>query len=217
MSYFWQREYDCYVLLGSFGMPWMYSEWVPFTELLSPIAKACRGKGLLRVSQMDLATHKWVKHGRTEWKPEHHAKWTHGSPVTSGKDSTWAFHCVQASFPSLPQCEKDASPPDLYFDILNEAFAMRDLSPAFNSRFFFALASDLQVPIHDRFRRIVITLGGQYQSILKGTIHRPWGTPFGSGFTNAIQDLSFTGLFKVGNYHARPVTLETFAESWKEI
>ena len=214
---FWQREYECYIILGSCGTPWLYSEWMPFTELLSPITKACRDKGLLRVSQMDSATKKWLKYGRTEWRPEHHTKWTHGSPATSGKDSTWGFYFVEASFPSLPQCEKDGRPPDLYFVVLNEAFSMRERSPAFNPRFFFALASDLQASIHDGLRQAVLTLASQYQSILKGTIHRPWGTPFGSGFTNAIQDISFTGLFKVGNYHARPVTFETLVESWKEI
>src|SRR6266436_4046924 len=112
---FWQREYECYIILGSCGTPWLYSEWMPFTELLSPITKACRDKGLLRVSQMDSATKKWLKYGRTEWRPEHHTKWTHGSPATSGKDSTWGFYFVEASFPSLPQCEKDGRPPDLYF------------------------------------------------------------------------------------------------------
>ncbi|HEY5915552.1 MAG TPA: hypothetical protein VJA21_33630 [Verrucomicrobiae bacterium] len=71
--------------------------------------------------------------------------------------------------------------------------------------------------LHDGLRQSVFTPANEYKSILKGTLHRPWGTPFGSDFTNAIQDISFTGLFKVGNYHARPVTLETFNESWKEM
>src|SRR5215469_18956012 len=104
---FWEREYECYVILGSSGKPWMYSEWTRFTELLSPLANACRGKGLLCVYQLDWVTRKRLKYGRIDWKPEHHAKWTHGSPITSGNDSNWAFGWVTASFPSLPQCGKE--------------------------------------------------------------------------------------------------------------
>jgi hypothetical protein len=44
---FWKREYDCYIILGSCGTPWLYSEWMPLAELLSPITKACRSKGVL--------------------------------------------------------------------------------------------------------------------------------------------------------------------------
>ena len=214
---FWEREYQCYVVLGSTGRPWAYAEWVPFAELLSPVTNICRAKGLLRVSQMDSGTKKWLKYGKTEWRPEHHTKWTHGSPTTTGKDSTWAFYFVEGSFPSLPQCERDDSPPDLYFVILNEAFLRPGRPAAFNPRFFFALASDLPESAHRQMREIIDTVARQYSCVLKGTVHRKWGTPFGSGFTNAIQDISFTGLFKLGDYHARPISFDSFVESWEDL
>jgi hypothetical protein len=214
---FWERDYDCYLILGTTGTPWAYPEWQQIADQLNSITTASRGKGFLRVSQMHGSTQKWLKFGRTEWKQEHHAKWTHGSPLTNGKDTDWCFYFVEGAFPSLPQCQRDNCPPDLYFVVLNESFLSQKNSTAFNPRFFFALASDLPGTVRAEMERVVLTLGERYHSILTASIHRKWGIPCGSGFSAAIQDLSFTGLFKVGDYHARPVTLQTLAEEWKDI
>lgn len=52
---------------------------------------------------------------------------------------------------------------------------------------------------------------------LTGYQRRPWGRSTGSadGFTNAIQDLVVTGLFKPGERHRQAVDFTLFAEAWQ--
>ncbi len=47
---------------------------------------------------------------------------------------------------------------------------------------------------------------------------RPWGKSVGAdGFTNAIQDLAFSGLFKPGPRHKGELGLDLFADKWKKV
>jgi hypothetical protein len=216
---FHERNYKVYVILGKpgSGTPWSWSEWRPIAQSLQPVIDGCRGKPLLRSVQAALGTKKWVQFGKLVWSDKHHEKWTHGSPATAEMSREWSFYSTELAAPSLQVSSREKIPPDLFLTLTNEEFRRLGQPVAFNPLFFFALATDMAGSIQNSLEHTVRELAQRYEALLTVTIDRPWGKPWGSGFTKAIQDMPYTGLFKIGNYHTRPLTLDTFEEKWKEL
>ena len=199
------------------GTPWAWSEWQAIAKLLQPVIDKCRAKPLLRSGQRLSDNKQWIRFGKLIWSDKHNAKWTHGSPETNETSKLWDFYFTELAAPSIQESWREGRPSDFFFTITNEAFLKSDKPVAFNPRFFFALASDIDGTDHRDLESAVRELSSRYKAILTVSIDRPWGKPFAGGFAHAIQDMAVTGLFKVGDYHSRPVTPDTFNEEWKEL
>lgn len=215
----YERPYQAYVILGDAASEplWEWNRWQSFTAELDPIFAACRAKALVRCGQFGIATRKEIKFGRLGWAPESAAKWTHSSPLTTESSKDWGFFFVEAAAPSLPTCTRDGSPPDFFVVVSNEAYITRQPPVQFNPRIFIAVAKDLSPSTLQKVDEAVRLIAEMVNVRLIATIERPWGFKFGSGFTAAIQDIAHTGLFKVGQLHSRPLDLNTFVESWKQL
>ncbi len=219
MPFLYERNYKAYVILGKpgTGTPWAWLEWQVITKLLQPIIDKCRSKPLLRSGQRLSGDKQWIKFGKLVWSDKHNAKWTHCSPETEEISKQWDFYFTELSVPSLQESSREGKPPDFFFTVTNEAFLRSSKPVGFNPKFLFALASDIGDSVHHDLENVVRELSRRYEAILTVEIERPWGKAFAGGFAHAIQDIAFTGLFKVGDYHSRPVTLDTFNEEWKEL
>jgi len=220
MGFNYNRKYKCYLILGnptSSKLPWSWEEWKKISGLLNPIVERCRAKPLLKSGQQEIGTNKWVSLGKLVWNEASFQKWTHKSPLTNDLSDKWGFYYVELAAPSLQICQKESLPPDLFFALTNESFQHKKI--AFNPRFFIALAEDLDSSVQKQLENVVKEIAHSYDAILKAVINRPWGKPTfgGSAFQDAIQDMGVMGVFKVGNPHARPVTLDTLKEEWKEL
>jgi hypothetical protein len=215
---FHERKYRAYTILGkpSSGTPWAWAEWQTVAKMLQPVVDGCRAKPLLRSGQAEAGTKKWVKFGKLAWSDKHHEKWAHCSPITAVTSQQWNFFFTELAAPSLQASLRDGRPPDFFFTLTNEAFLRSERSVAFNPRFFFALASDMDDSMHQGLERAVRALAQRYEAVLAASIDRPWGKPFAGGFAHAIQDIAYNGLFKVGDPHSRPLTLDTLDEKWEE-
>jgi len=215
----YERPYQAYVILGDAASEplWEWNRWQSFAVELDPIFAACRDKALVRSGQFGIASRKEIKFGRLGWTPESAAKWTHSSPLTTESSKDWGFFFVEASAPSLPACARDDSPPDFFVVVSNEAYITRQTPVQFNPRIFLAVAKDLSPSILQKVDEVARLAAEMVAARLTATIERPWGFKCGSGFTGAIQDIAHTGLFKVGQPHARPLDLDTFVESWRPL
>jgi hypothetical protein len=214
---FHDREYKVFVVLGDPGLepPWHWGRWRVFTDLLDPVFAACRGKALVHVGQFDKVTKRIIRFGRLGWSPESHVKWLHNSPVTLDESKEWSFFYIEASAPSLPACGRDGAPPDFFVVVTNEAHVARKLPVQFNPVLFLAVAKEMPAAILQKVEDAVRSSSVLVNARLAATIDRPWGFSTGIGFTDAIQAIAHTGLFKAGQRHARPVDLSTFNELWR--
>ena len=219
MSFNYNRKYKCYLILGNptgSKLPWSWEEWKKISGLLNPIVERCRAKPLLSSGQQEIGTKNWISFGKLIWNEASFQKWTHKSPLTNDLSDKWGFYFIELSAPSLQVAQKESLPPDLFFTLTNEAFLGKSL--AFNPRFFIALADDIGDSVQDQLGNIVKEIAHSYNAVLTTVINRPWGksTKMGSAFQDAIQDMGVVGIFKVGNPHTRPVTIDTLKEEWKE-
>ena len=216
---FEDRQYDLYTILGDPGAPnlWSWPQWDEVSKSLDPVIELCRDKALVRCSQYLEDRKTEVKFGRIGWNLKGHQKWVHGAPVSTEDKSKWKFFFTEISAPSLPQAWRDRIPPDFFMVLFNEAYLSPKTALLFNPRVLIAVAADMPTAVLDQIR----SSSFQIAELIKSQLHlyqrRPWGTASGSGFTNAIQDISFTGLFKVGNPHTRPLDLNTFTEPWERL
>jgi len=97
----------------------------------------------------------------------------------------------------------------------NEGYLKSDIPLLFNPRTVMAIAADMPRLILDQARDASYRIAEISKAKLFVSCKRPWGKSFGSGFTDAIQDICHIGLFKVGDPHQRPLDLNTFSESWE--
>lgn len=212
---FHERDYDVYVLLPSPAARgvWQWDVWQNLVPILEPLMRLASEKPAIRTTQF--AGKKPVAFGRLGWTTESMQKWTHESPATP-HDRT--FISVEVWAPSWTVCEREGRAPDVFFSAFNEKAHRANEKLLFGQRVLLAVANDLGEPALVRARRAVIAMADMLESVL--TIHRKraWGKPFGSsGFTDAIQDILLTGLFKVGKVHERPLDLSTFVEEWETV
>jgi hypothetical protein len=216
---FHDRKYVAYVVLGNSDAEplWNWRRWSEFAAAFDPVVNQCRDKAVVRCHQYSRETRKPVKFGRLTWNAASHQKWAHESPHTEAESRAWIFQSIQVSAPSFPISARDGIPPDLFLTVRNEASLFGGTQLAFNPLIFVAVAADMPAGVLGQCRIAVEKVELMIRSRLSATIVRPWGYPFGSdgAFTRAIQDLSTTGLFKIGPTHKRPVDLTTFEEQWK--
>jgi hypothetical protein len=212
---FYERPYKAFVILGDPGLEplWHARRWRRFALPFDQIFSACRAKALVRSGQFDMASKKEIKFGRLGWTPESEAKWTHASP--NAASTQCSFFYTEASAPSLPVCGREGIAPDFYMVVLNDACVSKDIPLQFSPRIFLAIASDLPPAILHQLEEAVRSTSTLVNARLVATIERPWGFKTGFGFTDAIQDIAYGSLFKVGQPHARPLDLGTFAEAWE--
>jgi len=219
---FHDRQYQCYLVLGDPAAPpiWNWSRWLGLAQAFDPVVKLCRDKPLLRVGQFTKEKkRKEVKFGRLVWSHDSFAKWTHGSSITAATAELWDFYYVEVSAPSLPVAGREGKPPDFFFVVANEGLIGRELELAFNPTVIVSIASDMPKEALVACGSAIEHVQGMVASRLSAKIVRPWGYSVGSlgGFQDAIQDIAYTGLFKVGQRHARPLDLETLAQKWEAL
>ncbi len=218
---FHERMYQCFVILGDPQFPpiWEWNRWQTLALLLDPIIGLARDKALVRSGQFHRGNKgalKEVKFGRLGWSAKYHERWVHDSPATRGKCEEWDFFFLEASAPSFPQCYQEGIPPDAFLTITNEGYITKEIPLLFNPSVFLALAEQ----VASRREKVVRNFLEQASALLGAKlvceIRRPWGiSPGGTVYQDGIQAIAHTGLFKVGQRHARPLDLQTFQEAWQ--
>src|SRR5207249_2122236 len=129
-----------------------------------------------------------------------------------------SFMNVEVWAPAWTQCEREDRAPDIFLSFLNESLGggyRREL--LFNPVIVFAVEAEISRRESSGVANVVSTLQQLARPKLAGYQRRPWGRTAGSGFTDSIQDLTVTGLFKPGPRHTVQVGPHLLAESWEPI
>lgn len=216
---FHTRQFDTYCILGdpAAAPVWNWSEWSALLTCIDPIVSSARGRPAVRSNQYLADQKGTVKFGRIGWNEKGHHKWTHKSPANAADSETWRFLNAQIWAPSWTICERENRAPDVFLEIANESFSggfNEQLS--FNPVIILAVSIDLSNQIADQIRTVVDAFVKTTHAKLSGFKRRPWGTSNLGGFTNAIQDLCISGLFKAGPRHSGNVDFNLLADDWDQ-
>ena len=217
---FHEREFDTYALLGDPRLPelWSWPRWQEVVDVLTPLVGAARGRAAVRVDQIELDRKTHVRFGRIGWNAAGHEKWVHGSPRTRESSRGWLFESAEMWAPSWSECARDGLAPELFFAIRNEAsWNPADEVLKFNPVVLLAVACNLGPEVGAAARAGAERLAGHLSAVLAVHQRRAWGKPFGTGFSDAIQDLISVGLFALGPAHRRAVDETTLVESWSRL
>lgn len=218
---FHTAKYDVYVALGDpRATPlWKWRVWQQFLPAIDPLINAARGKAAVRSTQFQAKLAGDVKFGRLAWKEADHQKWCHGSPANKDVSKSWHFLSTEVWAPAWTVCEREDLAPDVFLSIANESFGggvRKGL--LFNSVVILAVVSELAQRHTTELDIAVSALREATGAKLVGYKRRPWGKSCGSdSFTNAIQDLAYSGLFKPGPRHEDKLGLHLFADKWKSV
>lgn len=207
-------EYDVYVVLtgADAPSPWTTAAWLPLAETLAPFVASPRGKAAVRCTQLDRATRKKASFGRLAWNEASHRKWTHDGAQAGG--APWIFLGAEAWAPAWTQCEKDNAAPDCFVALSTPASGMTDKPVRFGGKLLVALTVDAPADTRAALRAAMQRIARASRSPLAVYQRRPWGRAAFGGFTGAINDLAYTGLFKAGDPHARAVDADSLSETW---
>lgn len=210
-------NYDAFCLLGDpAAVPlWKWTQWKAILPFIAPIVASARDRAAVRSNQYLPDQQGTVKFGRIGWNTNGHQKWTHDSPTNAPESSDWKFLNVEVWAPSWTICERDNRAPDVYLSIANEGLGAgfnKELS--FNPVVVFAVTSELAGSTSSDIDSAVKALANTTNARLCGHKVRPWGKSAGGGFTNSIQDLCISGLFKPGPRHLGSVDFDLLAEEW---
>ena len=215
------KNYDLYVVLGAPDSTevWQWENWNKITKELEPFVSIGRGKTAIRTTQFVKDGRKTVSFGQIGWNEKGHQKWTHGSPTTIETSKTWTFLQMELWSPAWTICDREHCLPDIFVAFRNEAFWPRKIPLKFNQTIIFAVSTALGDDVLSNAHKWILQLSADLHSPLAAHQKRTWGKAFGNlgGFSNSIQDMITTGLFKVGDHRNRPVDLQTFEESWTPI
>ncbi|MFO0975293.1 MAG: hypothetical protein U0996_02785 [Planctomycetaceae bacterium] len=218
---FHTANYDVYVVLGDPGAAplWKWKVWQRFLPAIDSLINAARGKAAVRSTQFQTKPAGDVKFGRLGWKEADHQKWCHGSPANEETSRSWRFLSTEVWAPAWTACEREDLAPDVFLSIANESYGGKVRKGLlFNSVVVLAVVSELAKRHRAELDVAVSALRELTRAKLIGYKRRPWGKSFGSdGFTNAIQDLAFSGLFKPGPRHEGEPGLHLFADKWKKV
>ncbi len=193
--------YDTYVVLGSPDAAplwrWKLGNGCGRRSILD---SSCTGNPAVRSTQFLPKLTGVVKFGRLGWKEADHQKWCHGSPANKDASRSWKFHSLEVWAPAWTACERENLAPDVFLSIANESFAGGSREAlSFNPVVVFAVVAELARQQPSEVSAAVSALHELTSAKLIGYKSRPWGKACGSdGFTNAIQDLTLSGLFKPG-------------------
>ena len=218
---FHAADYDAYVVLGAPDAPplWSWKVWQRCLPAIDPMIQAARGKPAIRSTQYLPNRAGVVKFGRLGWKVSDHQKWTHRSPTNNEASKSWTFLSLEVWAPAWTVCERENLAPDVFLSIADESLGggyRQDL--LFNPVVVFAVVSALAQRQPSEVSAVVSALRELSSAKLVGCQRRPWGQPFGSvGFTNSIQDLAVSGLFKPGQRQKGEFGFHLFADKWDPV
>ncbi len=199
---FHEHEYDLYVITSKTKDEhfWFWDRWQKIATTLNPLVKSSRGNLGIRVDQLDEKVKGKavdLKFGRLSWKEDSFKKWLHNSPLTKNMSENWLFSNTTIWSPIWTICENENCPPDFYFEMHNENFAFVKEELAFNVLFIIAVRRSLDESYLRKVKEVAINLSKLTNSNFIACRIKKWGDSSGSGFTNAINDMSVTksGLF----------------------
>jgi len=214
---FHTADYDVYVFLGDpASQPiWHWDKWLRLMPELTALLHIARGPASTRSTQFLANKRETVKFGRIGWKEPDQQKWTHGSPRTLDSSPNWRFLNAELWAPAWTQCERERSAPDVFMSIASEGAFVS--TPSFEPAILLAVVSELSRRENLLVAHVIERLRELVDPKLVAHLHRPWGRAAlgGIGFSNSIQDLHVSGLFKAGRRHEREVDLDLFAETWE--
>ena len=207
---FHDRRYLVDVLLGDpHTLPlWHDNHWRTAAAALDPIVAAARDKAAVRSLQYE--ARKPVAFGRIGWNARGHHKWTWSDLEALQAQGRW-FCSMEMWAPSWTICEREDRAPDVFASIHNEQSPGSAVS--FNPVVLVAVAGDYATGQEQR-SQLLRALRASVNPLLHVWKERPWGRSSGGGFTDAIQDLAFSGLFKPGQRHGGVPSPAIFAETW---
>lgn len=214
-------NYQVYVALGDpkAAPLWQWKVWQRFWPEISPLINAARGKPAVRSTQFLGKLAGDVKFGRLGWKEADHQKWCHGSPTNKAASRSWRFLNTEVWGPAWTACEREDLAPDVFLSVADESLEggpRKDL--LFNPVVILAVVSELAQRHSTEMDNAVSALRELTAAKLVCYKRRAWGKSVGSdGFTNAIQDLALSGLFKPGPRHKGELGVHLLAEKWKKV
>lgn len=212
-------DYDTWVVLGDPNAAplWRWNVWERFTPAIDPLLSAARGKPAVRSTQYLPNQGGLVKFGRLGWKETDHHKWCHGSPANEDASNSWSFLNMEVWAPAWTVCERENVAPDVFLSFVNESLCggyLQDL--LFNPVVIFAVVSELAKRHPTEVSASLSSLRDLLSAKLVGHTRRSWGKAYGSVFfTNSIQDLAVTGLFKPGPRHKGEIGFHMFTDEWE--
>jgi hypothetical protein len=218
---YYAKIYDLYVILGATNSPelWQWKNWQFVAANLKQFISDSRNRAAIRTTQFSKTSRKPVSFGRISLNENGDLKWTHGSPVTREVSDSWHFIGMEFWSPSWNVCEKEGLAPDVFFALRSENSEHRKTQIRFNQTVILAISVDASESVRSNAQQWVQELLHKLDSPLAAYQKRAWGKAFGSSgaFEKSIQHMAFIGLFKVGDYHNRPLDLQTFEESWAPV
>jgi hypothetical protein len=216
---FHTADYDVYVFLGDpASQPlWHWDKWLRLMPDLDALLHVARGPAATRSTQFLPNRSGTVKFGRIGWKEQDQQKWTHGSPRTLETSPRWNFLTTELWAPAWTQCERDRSAPDIFISIASQSAF--NTATSFEPVIVVAIISELSRRENLLVTRVIERLRELVNPKLVAHQHRPWGRSAmgGAGFSDSIQDLHVTGLFKPGRRQERPVDLDLFEDKWEPV
>jgi hypothetical protein len=216
---FYTNDYDVYVLLGDPASEpiWYWQRWAQVMPDLDELLLATRGAASVRSIQFLPNRAGTVKFGRINWKESDQQKWTHRSPINLETSAIWSFCNMELWAPGPKQSERENLSPDVFLSISNQAQFGKAAS--FNPVIVIAVVSHLAQLQSNSVARVIRKMAELSNAKFVAHQRRPWGHTAlgGRGFTNAINDLQVTGLFKPGSRQERSLGLELFAGAWEEV
>jgi hypothetical protein len=218
---FHTAKYNTYVALGDPNASplWSWKVWRQFVPAIDPLIQAARGKPAVRSTQCLPAQAGVVKFGRLGWKEADFHKWCHGSPTNKVASRSWSFLEVEVWAPAWTACEKDDLAPDLFLSVSNESLGGgygEDLM--FNPVVVVAVVSKLAARQPSEVLALVSALRTLIAARVVAFKGRPWGKAWGTdGFTDSIQDLAASGLFKPGPRHQGEPGIHLLSGRWEPV
>jgi hypothetical protein len=208
------KTYKCFVLIlqPDSKKLWYYENWKIIADQMSSSLKIDRKNLALRTLQLSMLDKKELKFGRLNLSDDSIIKWTHKSPITIDISKDWFFQDVEGWFPSWSNCSKNNESPDLYFALSNEKSIRLEKPILFDQ--VLLMAFSISEYSSTAINNFINALKFNFKPTLIATKERKWAKELSIGFTDAMNDIIITGLFKIGDRHNRPIDLNTFAEEW---
>ena len=212
-------EFHLYVLLGDPASEplWHWKKWQQLTPDLDAFFHVARGPASIHSTQFLPNFGGTVKFGKIAWKEKDQQKWTHGSPSNLDSSPNWNFVSAELWVPARAQCEREASAPDIFMSIASESAV--GTAASFQPVVLLAVVSELARCQNALVAIVIDRLWELMNPKLVAHQRRPWGRSAlgGAGFTNSIQDLHVSGLFKPGRRQERAVGLDLLAGEWEPV
>ena len=216
------QKYECHLIFGDPMQEalWNWSRWVKFHDILAPALISTRGRTSVRCSQSVRLGEKEKNKtfGRLGWDMKSCQKWCHESPASQSNSNNWTFIGVEAWAPDWNLSLKDEMPPDVFLSIVNEAEGRAfGREPLYNPIVFLAFRLELPSESKAQLQESTRSIATYLEAVLHATTVKPWGVEFGDGlgFSDSIQDMPLSGIFKVPYHHLGPVNPSMLQGEWE--